>query len=76
MQNENRNKRKPKATSKIAIEEKFDTAKKNERESSPEDDEIIFVPNNPKTWSTKHIETWVKWASKKFSLSPQLDFTR
>jgi Sterile alpha motif (SAM)/Pointed domain len=76
MQNENKNKQKPKATSKIATEEKLNSVEKNERESSPEDDEIIFVPNNPRTWSAKHIETWVKWASKKFNLSPQLDCSR
>lgn len=50
---------------------------KTQRESSPDvDDEIIFVPNNPKTWTEKHIETWVSWASKKFGLSSSLDFSR
>lgn len=34
----------------------------NPRPESPEhsdvDDEIIFVPSNPRTWSEKNIETW------------------
>jgi hypothetical protein len=48
-----------------------------ERESSPDvDDEIIFVPNNPRTWTEKHIETWINWATKKFNLAPALDASR
>lgn len=51
--------------------------KTGERESSPEvDDEIIFVPNNPKMWTEKNIATWVNWASKKFHLKPPLDVSR
>lgn len=54
-----------------------DNVGKTERESSPDvDDEIIFVPNNPKTWSEKNIETWIKWATKKFNLSPSMDASR
>lgn len=55
-----------------------DKVKKNTaRESSPDvDDEIIFVPNNPRTWSEKNIETWLKWAAKKFNLHPALDDAR
>lgn len=33
------------------------------RPESPEhsdvDDEVIFVPKNPRTWSEKNIETWL-----------------
>lgn len=54
-----------------------DNARKSEHESSPDvDDEIIFIPNNPKAWSEKNIETWIKWASKKFHLNPPLDVER
>ncbi|CRK94239.1 CLUMA_CG007754, isoform A [Clunio marinus] len=54
-----------------------DNVEKPERESSPDiEDEIIFVPNNPKSWSEKDIELWIKWATKKFNLSPSLDVTR
>lgn len=50
---------------------------KTVRESSPDvDDEIIYVPKNPRTWTEKHIETWITWASKKFSLTPPLDVSR
>lgn len=78
MQNASRNKRRDNATSEVINESdgSCDNVKKAERESSPEDDEIIFVPNNPKTWSSKHIETWIKWASKKFNLSPPLEISR
>lgn len=58
-------------------DESCDNVGKTERESSPEvDDEIIFVPNNPKTWTEKHIATWISWASKKFRLAPPLDVSR
>lgn len=57
--------------------QKCDNEGKTQRESSPDvDDEIIFVPKNPKTWTEKHIETWVSWASKKFGMAPELDFSR
>lgn len=47
------------------------------RESSPDvDDEVIYVPNNPRKWTEKNIETWVTWASKKFNLTPPLDAAR
>lgn len=46
-------------------------------ESVPDDDdELIFVPRNPRTWNQKHIETWIKWASNKFNLTPALDISR
>ena len=65
---------------KIVIEESdqsCDKVGKSERESSPDvDDEVIFVPKNPKTWTEKNIDTWVKWASKKFQLKPPLDTSR
>lgn len=55
-------------------ESRCDKAGKTARESSPDvDDEIIFVPSNPKTWSEKNIETWIKWAARKFDLTPSLD---
>jgi hypothetical protein len=57
--------------------QKCDNVGKTQRESSPDvDDEIIFVPNNPKTWTEKHIETWVNWATKKFGLAPGIDVAR
>lgn len=38
-----------------------DKSGKSRPESPDEhsDDEIIFVPNNPTTWSEKNIETWL-----------------
>lgn len=61
----------------VSDDESSDNAGKPKRESSPDaDDEIIFVPHNPKTWSEKNIETWVNWASKKFQLTPSLDVSR
>lgn len=73
--------RKRNAGKKIVIkddsDESDDNAGKRERESSSDvDDDIIFVPNNPKEWSQKHIETWINWASKKFRLTPVLDVAR
>lgn len=54
-----------------------DNVGKSKRDSSPEvDEKIIFIPNNPKTWTEKHIETWIKWASKKFRLTTPLDVSR
>jgi len=46
-------------------------------ESSPDDDddEVIYVPDNPKTWSARDIEKWIKWASKSFDIPP-LDASR
>lgn len=59
-------------------EQSCDNASGNsKRDSSPDvDDEIIYVPNNPKEWTEKHIETWVNWVSKQFDLKPSLDPTR
>jgi hypothetical protein len=37
-------------------------------ESSP-----IYVPDNPTSWTEKHIETWIKWATKQFDIEPQPD---
>ncbi|KAG5676032.1 hypothetical protein PVAND_005887 [Polypedilum vanderplanki] len=47
-----------------------------ESSAQDENDEVIFVPNNPTTWSEKHIETWVKWASDQFEIKPPLDVSR
>lgn len=72
-------KRRKRASEKVTVvsDDSSDNVGKPRRESSPEaDDEIIFVPNNPKTWSDKNIETWVNWVSKKFQLNPALDVSR
>lgn len=42
-----------------------------EDESSP-----IYVPNDPKTWTEKNIEMWIKWATDQFKLKPPLDASR
>lgn len=42
-----------------------------EDESSP-----IYVPNDPKTWTEKHIEIWTKWLSNQFKIKPPLDPSR
>lgn len=79
MQSDKLKRRKHAAREKVTIvsDESSDNAGNPARESSPDvDDEIIFVPNNPKTWSEKNIETWVNWASKKFQLKPSLDVSR
>lgn len=76
MANDDNDKRR-RCAAKLVIVDSDQSCDKAERESSPDvDDEIIFVPCNPKTWSEKNIETWVKWASKKFKLAPSLDMTR
>ena len=73
-------KRTSSAASEVVIgdsDESSDNAGKTEHESSPEvDDEIIFVPNNPKMWTEKHIKTWIEWASRKFRVNPPLDVSR
>ncbi|XP_070494974.1 DNA-binding protein D-ETS-6-like [Chironomus tepperi] len=54
----------------------------NESESSKcsqnkdNDDEVIYVPNNPKTWDEKDIQKWTEWASKNFDIKPPLDASR
>lgn len=76
MQSDDNDKRQS-AQCEVVIESDCDNAGKTGRESSPDvDDEIVFVPNNPKTWSEKNIDTWIKWATKKFSLSPSIDASR
>lgn len=76
MQSKDSDKPKNQAKSELKVQI-CDNVGNTQRESSPDvDDEIIFVPNNPKTWTEKHIETWVNWAAKKFSLAPSLDVTR
>lgn len=40
-------------------------------ESSP-----IYVPDDPTSWTEKHIETWIKWATKQFDIEPQPDPAR
>lgn len=40
-------------------------------ESSP-----IYIPNDPTTWLEKHIETWIKWATKQFQIKPEPDPAR
>lgn len=79
MQSDEIDKLKNQATSELDEEsvQICDNVGKIQRESSPDvDDETIFVPNNPKTWTEKDIETWVSWASKKFNLAPALDVSR
>lgn len=54
--------------------------KKEEEEEVDEgcDDESspIYVPNDPKTWTEKHIENWTKWLSNQFKIKPPLDPSR
>lgn len=80
MQSDDIDKRKKGTASGLVIESDevcCDKVGKDARESSPDvDDEIIFVPSNPKTWSEKNIETWIKWAARKFELEPPLDASR
>lgn len=40
------------------------------------DDEVIYVPNNPKTWDEKDIQKWTAWATKNFDIKPPLDASR
>ena len=79
MQSEDSEKRKTRSGSELKVVESDcdNDSGKSKRDSTPDvDDEIIFVPNNPKTWTEKNIETWLNWSSKKFNLSPALDTSR
>lgn len=37
------------------------------------EDEIIYVPDNPKKWSENDITAWIQWATKKFKLAGSID---
>lgn len=49
--------------------------KSNDSSSTDADgeDDIIYVPDNPKKWSEDDIATWIKWTTKKFKLAPSID---
>jgi ETS-type family len=48
----------------------------DENADGEDEEEVIFVPNNPTTWTQKHIEMWLKWASNQFKIKPPLDVSR
>lgn len=78
MQDEN-SKRVTSAASEQVISDSDDSDNdgKTGHDSSHEDEEeIIFIPSNPISWTEKNIETWISWASKKFRLIPPLDASR
>jgi hypothetical protein len=43
-----------------------------EESSSDENDEIIYIPDNPKTWTAEDIIKWINWAKKSFNLNSSL----
>lgn len=48
----------------------------NVEEDCEDDSSPIYVPNDPTTWSEKHIETWAKWCTSQFKVKPPLDPSR
>lgn len=52
-------------------EEIYTKCSKNKKEDEEEFDDSspIYVPDNPTSWEEKHIETWVKWCAKNFSIN-------
>lgn len=52
-----------------------DTSEESE-ESDEGDSALIYVPTNPLEWSTDHIQSWIKWLSKKFEIYPPLEPVR
>lgn len=55
-----------------------DECEKKSSENNEEIDESspIYVPDDPTSWTEKHIETWIKWAAKQFNIEPQPDPAR
>lgn len=53
-----------------------DNCDRDESASSNEDDEIIFVPANPKTWTAEEIVKWIAWAKKSLNLNSSLDHVK
>lgn len=56
----------------------LEKSQKSSRESSSsteaaDEDEIIYVPDNPKKWTEDDISKWIKWATKKFKLGSSID---
>lgn len=55
------------------------TSRKRTRESSSssseevENDEIIYVPDNPKKWTESDISAWIRWTTKTFKLAGSID---
>lgn len=47
-----------------------------EGEESDGDSALIYVPTNPLEWTTEHIQSWVRWLSKKFQIFPPLEPVR
>ncbi|XP_030767242.1 uncharacterized protein LOC115890999 [Sitophilus oryzae] len=37
------------------------------------DDEMVLVPSDPLEWHSTHIQSWLRWCSKTFSLKPPPD---
>lgn len=57
----------------VISNEKSESSKCNDTEI---EDEVIYVPDNPKTWDEKDVQKWVEWASKNFNINPPLDGSR
>ncbi|XP_018327374.1 uncharacterized protein LOC108738451 [Agrilus planipennis] len=56
-------------------ENKVGKAKKNKQEENDKesDESMVLVPSDPIEWTSGHIRSWLKWATKKFSLYPSPD---
>ncbi|GJQ64878.1 hypothetical protein Trydic_g7052 [Trypoxylus dichotomus] len=41
-----------------------------DEESDDVEDSMVLVPSDPLEWTDTHIRSWLRWSTKKFSLSP------
>lgn len=58
------------------ITENHETNENCEKSSDDENDEIIYIPDNPKTWTAEDIIKWINWAKKAFKLNKSLDHVK
>ncbi|XP_076274543.1 uncharacterized protein LOC143205248 isoform X2 [Rhynchophorus ferrugineus] len=57
-----------------------DTATETSSSEGEDDDvakevneEMVLVPSDPLEWNSNHIQSWLRWCTKKFSLNPNPD---